>query len=153
MDDHDQPPGDAALANLVIALVVVIVGTQMHHISLLGRQVRTGPLVSILGGAVFLSIGQALVGLVKSSDSVNAAGRLLMIGLILPRLSARAGRSAAPGSRSPAGARVGIVMTLFAGVLNLSAWDHTDTLTLVAAFAYIVVFAGIGIRWFQWDAR
>jgi ABC-2 type transport system permease protein len=44
-------------------------------------------------------------------------------------------------------------MTLFAGVLNLSAWNHTDTLSLAVCVGYIVVFAGIGIRWFQWDAR
>jgi ABC-2 type transport system permease protein len=44
-------------------------------------------------------------------------------------------------------------MTLFAGVLNLHAWYSRDTLSLVACLGYIVVFAGIGIRWFQWDAR
>jgi ABC-2 type transport system permease protein len=38
-------------------------------------------------------------------------------------------------------------------VLNLTAWSSRDTLALVVSVAYIVVFAGIGIRWFQWDAR
>jgi ABC-2 type transport system permease protein len=28
-----------------------------------------------------------------------------------------------------------------------------DTLSLLACLGYIVVFGGIGIRWFQWDAR
>ena len=44
-------------------------------------------------------------------------------------------------------------MTLFAAVLNLSAWDTTDSLALLACGGYVVVFAAIGIRWFQWDAR
>jgi hypothetical protein len=48
---------------------------------------------------------------------------------------------------------VGVVMTLFAAVLNLSAWDTNDSLALLACGGYIVVFAAIGIRWFQWDAR
>jgi ABC-2 type transport system permease protein len=44
-------------------------------------------------------------------------------------------------------------MTLFAGVLNLHAWYSRDTISLVVAVGYIVIFAGIGIRWFQWEAR
>jgi ABC-2 type transport system permease protein len=38
-------------------------------------------------------------------------------------------------------------------VLNPYAWYSRDTLSLLACFGYIVVFAGIGIRWFQWDER
>jgi ABC-2 type transport system permease protein len=44
-------------------------------------------------------------------------------------------------------------MTLFAAVLKLSAWDAHDSLILLACAGYVVVFAAIGIRWFQWDAR
>jgi ABC-2 type transport system permease protein len=44
-------------------------------------------------------------------------------------------------------------MTLFAGVLDLHAWYSRDTLAVLACLGYITVFAGIGIRWFQWDAR
>ena len=71
------------VANLLITLVVLIVGSRLHHISLSAGKYGLVLLVSILAGAVFLSIGQALVGLVKSADSVNAAGRVLVIGLIL----------------------------------------------------------------------
>jgi ABC-2 type transport system permease protein len=105
------------LGNLLITLVVVIVGSRMHHISLSAGNYGLVLAVSILGGAVFLSIGQALVGLLKSADSVNAAGRVLVIGLILLGTFAR------------------------------------DSLTLLACGGYIVVFAAIGIHWFQWDAR
>ena len=142
-----------ALANLVITVIVVIVGTRIHHISPSAGQYGLVLLVSILGSAVFLSIGQALVGLVKSADSINAAGRLLVLGLVL--LSSL-GQSGALGSAWESIARwspVGAVMTLFAGVLNLSTWDTHDSLTLLACGGYIVVFAAIGIRWFQWDAR
>src|SRR6202020_1499683 len=98
--------------------VVLIIGSLIHHISPSAGQYALVLLVSILAGAVFLSLGQALVGLVKSADSVQAVARVL-----------------------------------FAGVLNLHAWDSHDTLSVLACLGYIVVFAGIGIRWFQWDAR
>jgi len=142
-----------AVANLIIAIVAVIIGSQIHHISPSAAQYALVLAVSILAGAVFLSIGQALVGLVKSADSVQAAARVLFAALILLGLL---GQTGALGSFWGSVARwspVGVVMTLFNGVLNLHAWYSRDTLSLVACLGYIVVFAGIGIRWFQWDAR
>jgi ABC-2 type transport system permease protein len=145
--------GMQVIANLVIALVVVIIGTRMHHLSPSAGQYVLVLLVSILGGAVFLSLGQALVGLVKSADTVNAVARIIFIALVI---LASLGQSGSLGSVWESISRwtpMGLVMTLFAGVLNLTAWSGRDTLALVVSVAYIVVFAGIGIRWFQWDAR
>ena len=142
-----------ALANLTIAIVVVIIGSLIHHISPSAGQYALVLLVSILAGAVFLSLGQALVGLVKSADSVQAVARVLFAVLILLGIL---GQSGALGSFWSSVARwspVGAVMTLFAGVLNLHAWYSRDTLSVLACLGYVVVFAGIGIRWFQWDAR
>ena len=72
-----------AVANLIIAIAVVIIGSQIHHISPSAGQYALVLLVSILAGAVFLSIAQALVGLVKSADSVQAIARVLFAVLIL----------------------------------------------------------------------
>ena len=44
-------------------------------------------------------------------------------------------------------------MTLFAGVLKLSAWNAHDLESLLAAIGYVVVFGFVGIRWFQWEIR
>ncbi len=142
-----------SVANLIIALVVVIVGTRMHNVSPSAGQYVLVLLVSLLGGAVFLSLGQALVGLVKSADTVQALARVTFAILIL---LGTLGQSGALGSFWGDVARwspVGTVMTLFAGVLNLSAWYSRDTASLLVCLGYIVVFAGLGIRWFQWDAR
>lgn len=141
------------VANLIIAIGVVIVGSLIHHISPSAGQYALVLLVSILAGAVFLSLAQALVGLVKSADTVQAVARVLFAVLILLGIL---GQSGALGSFWSSVARwtpVGAVMTLFAGVLNLHAWYSRDTLSLLACLGYIVVFAGIGIRWFQWDDR
>ena len=141
------------LANLVITLAVVIFGTRLHHISLSAGTYGLVLVVSILGGAVFLSIGQALVGLVKSADSVNAGGRILVIGLILLGTFGQSGTLGHTWESIAHWSPVGAVMTLFAAVLSLSTWDTHDSLVLLACGLYIVVFAAVGIRWFQWDAR
>jgi ABC-2 type transport system permease protein len=142
-----------SVANLIIALIALIVGARIHHISLSAGQYVLTLIVSLLAGAVFLSIGQALVGLVKSADSVQAVARVLLAVLIL---LGTLGQSGALGSFWATVARwspVGAVMTLFAGVLDLSAWGARDTEALLACLGYIVVCSGVGIRWFQWEAR
>ena len=48
---------------------------------------------------------------------------------------------------------VGTITTLFSAVLNTAAWSSDARFSLLACLGYIVVFAGVGIRWFQWDAR
>ena len=142
-----------AVANLILALVVVIVGSRIHRISpSLGQYVLV-LLVSILGGGGVPQHrpGARRPGQVRRHRPGGRAGAVRRPDPARD-FSARAARSAAlgPVARwSP----VGAVMTLFAGVLNLHAWYSRDTLALLACAGYIVVFAGIGIRWFQWDAR
>jgi ABC-2 type transport system permease protein len=142
-----------SVANLIIALVVVIVGTRIHNVSPSAGQYALVLLVSLLGGAVFLSLAQALVGLVTSADTVQAVARVLFAVLIL---LGTLGQSGALGSFWESVARwspVGVVMTLFAGVLNLHAWYSRDWFSLAVSVGYVIVFAGIGIRWFRWEAR
>ena len=141
------------LANLVIALVVVVFGARIHHLSLSAGQYGLVLLVSILGGTMFLCIAQALVALVKSSETVNSTARLLYIGLILLGLLGQGGTLGHPWGTVARWSPVGTVMTLFAGVLHLSGWDGRDLESLLVSVGYIVVFAVIGIRWFQWEVR
>jgi ABC-2 type transport system permease protein len=139
--------------NLILALVVVIIGTRMHHLSPSAGQYALVLLVSILGGAVFLSIGQALVGLVRSAETVQAVARLLFAALIVLGTLGQSGALGGFWQTVSHWSPVGAVMTLFAGVLDLSAWHSRDTLSLVACCAYVIVFGGVGVRWFQWDAQ
>ena len=125
----------------------------MHHLSLSAGTYVLVRLVSILGGAVFLSIGQALVGLVKSPTASTPPDGCWSSASSCSRPWVRAGTLGATWESIARWSPVGVVMTLFAAVLNLSAWDTHDSLTLLACGGYIVVFASIGIRWFQWDAR
>src|ERR1700728_1503932 len=141
------------LANLIIALVVVILRARIRHLSLSVGQYGLVLLISILGGAMFLSIGQALVALVKSSDTVNSTARLLYIGLIFLGIFGQTGTLGHTWDTVARWSPVGTVMTLYAGVLKLSAWNARDLESLLVVVGYIVVFSFIGIRWFQWEVR
>jgi ABC-2 type transport system permease protein len=139
-------------ANLVMTLVVLVIGARMHHLSLSAQQYALVLLVSILGGCVFLSVGQALVGLVKSADAVNAAGRIIYMVLFIGGVLGLGGELGATLDSITRWSPVGTLMTMFAGALDISAWNSHDTLSLVASLGYIAFFAAIGIRWFQWES-
>jgi ABC-2 type transport system permease protein len=140
-------------ANFLVAVILLIIGAQLHHLSVSAGDYGLVLAVSMAGCAVFLAIGQALVGLVRSADTVNAASRFLLIALIFLGLFAQSGALGAIWEQVARWSPAGAVMTLFAGALNPSAWDSHDTLALAACAGYIIVFAVIGIRWFRWNPR
>ncbi|MGH9170865.1 MAG: ABC transporter permease [Acidimicrobiales bacterium] len=141
------------LANLIIALVVLFLGGRVHHLSLSASQYALVLGIAVLGGVVFLCIGQALVALVKSAETVNSTARLLYVGLIFLGLLGQGGSLGPTWDAVTRWSPVGTVMSLFAGVLNLGAWSAHDTGCLLASFGYVVVFAIVGIRWFRWEVR
>jgi ABC-2 type transport system permease protein len=141
------------LANLIIALVVLILASRIHHLSLSFTQYLLVLLISILGGAMFLSIGQAIVALVKTSDTVNSTARLAYIALIFLGILGQTGSLGKTWDTLARWSPVGVTMRLYAGILDLSAWNAKDFESLVVAIGYVVVFAFIGVRFFQWESR
>jgi ABC-2 type transport system permease protein len=141
------------VANLIIALAVVILGARVHHLALSPSKYLLVLLISIVGGAMFLGIGQVLVALVKSSETVNSTARLVYVALIFLGLLGQGGSLGPTWDVVARWSPVGTLMTLFAGVLKVSAWNAHDFECLLASLGYIVVFAFIGIRWFQWEVR
>lgn len=141
------------IVDLFMTVIVVIVGGIIHNAIFSPGEYLLLVGVSILGGAMFLAIAQAIVGLVRSAAVVNAVGRIFYIVFLLLGLL---GSSGILGSTvqdisnwSPAGAMI----NLYGGVLDLPNWNGTDTNGLIATLGYIIVGAFIGIRWFRWDAK
>jgi ABC-2 type transport system permease protein len=140
-------------AAVATSIIVIVVGGVMHHLSYgIGTYVLI-LLVAIYGAAMFLGIGQAIVGLIRSTVAVNAVGRVLYVVLILLGIL---GISGALGDTFTSVAKwtpVGALITLFTAVQSGAAWTGDDGWALVAVGGYLVVFAGIGVRWFQWESE
>lgn len=139
--------------NLVASVIVVIVGAIVYGLTLNVGQYLLVLAMAVLGAAVFLAIGQAVVGLVQSTSAINAISRVLMILLILLGLLGGTGILGDTMKTIANWSPVGALMTLFADVLSQSPWTGQDTYSLLACAGYIIVFAFIGIRWFRWNSR
>src|SRR5947209_3930894 len=138
---------------MAMTVVVLVVAAIVEKVSLDPAAYLLTLLGVIFSSAVFLGVGQALVGLLKSADTVNAFGRLTYLPLVALGIFGHStifGTTFETISRwSPGGA----VATLLAGAMQPAAWSADTWWALLASILYAVVFAGIGIRWFQWSTR
>jgi ABC-2 type transport system permease protein len=141
------------VSNFVIAAVVLVLGAHVHHLSLSAEAYLLVLLVSVLGSAVFLAVAQALVGLVKSADTVQAFGRLLYLGLIMLGLFGASGELGGFWDTVSKWTPVGALMSVFAGVVGVGRFGSQDWLSLLACGGYVVALATLGIYWFRFDAQ
>jgi ABC-2 type transport system permease protein len=140
-------------AILAMALVLLVAADLVEGVSLTAEGYLLTFICVIFSSALFLGVGQALVGLVKSADTLNAVGRIAYLPLFAVGLFGHStifGTTFELISRWSPG---GTVETLLSGAMNPSSWNSDTWLALVVSTAYSVVFAGIGTRWFQWGAR
>lgn len=154
-------PGWALMLSRLLVQVVGIVTMSIlvMVVAALFIGLRLGPgavaltlLAAVLGAAVFLAIGQALVGLVKSADMVSAISRVAFIPLVGLGLF---GHSDLLGTTFEQVARWspgGVMATVLGASMEPSTWAADTTWALLAALAYTLLFAGVGIRWFRWTA-
>ncbi len=138
---------------LLMAIVVLVVARIFQNVTLDALAYGLTLAVVIAGSAVFLGIGQALVGLVRSADTLNAVSRLVYIPLFGLGLL---GRTDILGSTVEDIARWspgGIVATLLAAAMEPATWGSDAWWSLLACVGYTAVFVFLGIRWFQWGAH
>jgi ABC-2 type transport system permease protein len=141
------------VVDLIMTVVVVVVGSIIHSVIYNPGQYLLLVCVSILGGAMFLAIAQALVGLVRSAAVVNAVGRVLYIVFLLLGLLGSTGILGQTVHDISNWSPVGAMINIYGGVLNITHWGWTDTNGLIATVGYIIVGGFIGIRWFRWESR
>lgn len=139
--------------NLAVSVLVMIVGSIMHNTAFTVGEYLLMLVISLLGAAVFLSIGQALVGVIKSVTAINAIGRVLFIALVLTGILGSTGILGDDFKNFAAWTPVGALINLFSAVLNIAPWGLDATNGLIASLGYIVVFAWLGIRWFRWEPQ
>ncbi|HJX54575.1 MAG TPA: ABC transporter permease [Polyangia bacterium] len=141
------------LAMLSMAVVVLVAAAVFGHVTLQPAAYLLTLVVIVFCSAEFLSIGQAFVGLVKSVDTVNALSRLLLPVVAVLGLF---GHSNILGTTFEMVARwspSGVVVSMLSGAMRPATWSSTTWLALLVSVGYCAVFAGIGIRWFQWTSR
>jgi len=139
---------------VVLTLVVFIAGAQFDgiHLSPVGYLLSFA--MAIAGGAVYLGLGQAIVGLIKNPETVNAVTRLVYFLFIMVGMFAEL-----PGAVSKSIGDVakwspyGTVKHIVAAGMEPHSWNQHSAIALLVTLGYAVVFAGVGIKNFKWTSK
>ncbi|MGO4691102.1 ABC transporter permease [Glaciibacter sp. 2TAF33] len=141
------------IADLIMTVVVVLVGMIIHATFFSFGQIFLLVCVSIGGGAMFLAIAQAIVGLVRSAAVVNALGRVFYVIFLLLGLLGSSGLLGTEVKAVSDWSPVGAMISLYSAVVDLSPWGWSETSAIIATAGYILVGAFVGIRWFRWETH
>ena len=137
----------------VMTLVVFVGGYQYDHITLTTGGYIASFFASLICGAVYLALGQAIVGRITNPETVNATSRLIYIAFIMIGMFGELGMLGDILDNAVVYSPYGTVKTIVSGALVPSTWNSHTTLALLITLGYTAVFAYLGIKWFRWNSR
>jgi ABC-2 type transport system permease protein len=137
---------------LIVTIGVFITGFYYDHIQVSPMGYLVAALAAIAGGALYLSIGQVVVGRIQNPETVNSTCRLIYFVFIMVGMF-----SAFPGMQKLAQvvrwSPYGVVRRIVSSSLRPETWNMDDTISLLITFGYTIVFAILGIKWFKWSSK
>jgi len=138
---------------VVMTLVTIIAAAFIDDIQVGASKIPEAVVANLLVGLMFLSIGQTVVALLTSSESVNAVARFVYIGFLVMGtflVPSRPGVDPSRMQRIAEWAPMGVARSMLMAALSPSTVNQHGLLMVLAAAGYTVFFAFIGIRWFKW---
>lgn len=137
----------------LLTLVVFIIGYQYDKITLSAGGYVLTFFTAFVGGALYLGMGQLIVGLVKNAETVNSTSRLVYIAFIMLGMFGELGIFGKELKEIVYWSPFGTVKTILAASMEPSTWDNQAWLALLITVLYAIVFSFLGIKWFKWDSR
>lgn len=138
---------------LMMTLSVFAAGNLVDKITLTPLGYVYGFFISVIGGALYLSLGQMIVGWIKNPETVNSTTRMVYFFFIMIGMFAEFGALGEQIGHMVKWSPYGVVNKILAASLNPATWSTQTTMALLAAIGYTIVFAVIGIKWFKWDTK
>jgi ABC-2 type transport system permease protein len=136
----------------IVTTILFIVGYQVDHISLTPKGYALAFCAAILGGTVYLSLGQAIVGLIRNAETVNVVTRLVFFLFIMTGMMASTGALGKEMATVSKWSPYGTVQHLLANALNPGTWNSDASIGLLLTLGFALVFTIVGIRWFRWQS-
>ena len=142
---------------IVLVLIVFISGYQFDHIQISVTGYLLTLLTSIIGGAVYLALGQMIVGRIQNPETVNSTARLIYFAFIMVGMFSQILMITEPSlkwiANSVTWTPYGTVKDILAAGLEPSRWNNHTSEALLVTIGYTIVFAILGIKWFKWSNK
>ncbi len=138
---------------LLVTIAVFVVGSYADHIRLSAAGYAVGLVMAFVSGAVYLGLGQAIVGLIKNAETVNATSRLVYIVFIMVGMLAELGVMGNKVKDAVRWSPYGAVRHLLSDGMQPNIWNQQSTISLAVTVGYAILFSAIGIKWFRWSSK
>ena len=138
---------------LLLTVLAFIAGYKFDGIEMPATNYIITFFISLIGGALCLSLGQAIVGLIKTPETVNSTTRLVYLLFIMTGMLGQFNFFGHEFKVIVEWAPYGTLKTILAAGLDPGRWDNHVSESLLLAIGYTVIFSIIGIKWFKWSVK
>ena len=138
---------------LIVTIGVFVAGFYIDKISISLAGYLLATITAIAGGALYLSIGQAVVGRIQNPETVNSTVRLIYFVFIMVGMFAELGVLPDNITKIAKWSPYGVVRRIVSSSLQPELWKMDDTTALLITFGYTILFATLGIKWFKWSSK
>ncbi len=138
---------------IIVTCAAFIIGYYIDKIVVSPLGYATALATAIAGGALYLGLGQVIVGLVKNAETVNATSRLIYIVFIMVGMFGELGFLGDKVSKVVKWSPYGVVRHIVSTGLQPANWNQDTTISLLLTLGYTAVFTLLGIKWFKWSSR
>jgi ABC-2 type transport system permease protein len=138
---------------LLVTIFVLLAGYSVDHITIPAEGYILAFAAAIVGAAVYLAIGQVIVGLIKNPEIVNATTRLVYFIFIMTGMLGQFGQLGNAVEKGIKWSPYGTVQNLLSASMDPSKWTSTTTNALLVTIGYAVVLSTIGIKQFKWSNK
>jgi ABC-2 type transport system permease protein len=138
---------------LLVTSFVFIIGADHDGIHLSPAGYAVSYFTALVGGALYLGLGQMIVGLVKNAETVNSTSRLVYFVFIMVGMFGDLGILGQQVKEIVQWSPYGTVKTILAYGMNPSTWNNHATVALIVSIFYAFVFSFLGIKWFRWNVK
>ena len=138
---------------LLVTTFVFIVGSEYDKVNLTPAGYALSYLTALVGGAMYLGLGQMIVGLVKNAETVNSTTRLVYFLFIMVGMFGDLGVLGKELQQIIRWSPYGTVKNILASSMQPANWDNTSTLALLATIGYAILFSYLGIKNFKWNTN
>ncbi len=137
---------------LLVTAIVFIAGFYFDKITLAPAGYALTFVTAIIGGALYLGIGQLIVGLVKNAETVNSTSRLVYFVFIMVGMFGELGVLGDKFKDAVHWSPYGTVKTILSASMQPASWNNAASESLLLTIIYAFVFSYIGVKKFKWSS-
>jgi len=138
---------------VLLTTVIFIAGNNIDHIKLSPSGYILSFLTAVVGGAVYLGLGQLIVGLIQNPETVNSTSRLTYFLFIMVGMFGELGVLGDQIKEIVLWSPYGTVKRIIAAGMQPGTWNGEVTTALFITFGYAIIFSMIGIKKFKWNNK